>query len=169
MNYEKGASQKYVICFSYSHERVLVHGELSQIHDFCLWCWFGHGLKSLYYGAFLTVLSEEITVLCSSSWLQVYQYCFQRPMSSSWQIWRLFFLLFYWNICEWHYLYYSIIELYFWFIFFFPQNFCVRGLELFSSYLFKDILELYDWNLKGNFYLGKTKIYKTPTDCSFCK
>lgn len=34
--------------------------------------------------------------------------------------------------------------------FLFPQNFCVRGLELFSSYLFKDILELYDWNLKGN-------------------
>ncbi|KAM6373556.1 ribonuclease 3 isoform 6-T10 [Alca torda] len=30
-----------------------------------------------------------------------------------------------------------------------PENFCVRGLELFSSYLFKDILELYDWNLKG--------------------
>ncbi|ETE64838.1 Ribonuclease 3, partial [Ophiophagus hannah] len=28
-----------------------------------------------------------------------------------------------------------------------PENFCVRGLELFSSYLFKDILELYDWNL----------------------
>ncbi|XP_051465259.1 ribonuclease 3 isoform X2 [Apus apus] len=30
-----------------------------------------------------------------------------------------------------------------------PENFCVRGLELFSSYLFRDILELYDWNLKG--------------------
>ncbi|XP_077209560.1 ribonuclease 3 isoform X1 [Paroedura picta] len=30
-----------------------------------------------------------------------------------------------------------------------PENFCVRGLELFSSYLFKDILELYDWNLIG--------------------
>uniref|UniRef100_A0A8C2TVX7 Ribonuclease 3 n=1 Tax=Coturnix japonica TaxID=93934 RepID=A0A8C2TVX7_COTJA len=30
-----------------------------------------------------------------------------------------------------------------------PENFCVKGLELFSSYLFKDILELYDWNLKG--------------------
>lgn len=30
-----------------------------------------------------------------------------------------------------------------------PENFCVRGLELFSSYLFKDILELYDWNLNG--------------------
>ncbi|CAI5780137.1 ribonuclease 3 isoform X1 [Podarcis lilfordi] len=30
-----------------------------------------------------------------------------------------------------------------------PENFCVRGLELFSSYLFKDILELYDWNLTG--------------------
>lgn len=31
------------------------------------------------------------------------------------------------------------------------QNFCVKGLELFSSYLFKDILELYDWNLIGNY------------------
>uniref|UniRef100_A0A8C7E0D8 Ribonuclease 3 n=1 Tax=Naja naja TaxID=35670 RepID=A0A8C7E0D8_NAJNA len=30
-----------------------------------------------------------------------------------------------------------------------PENFCVRGLELFTSYLFKDILELYDWNLIG--------------------
>ncbi|XP_058879080.1 ribonuclease 3-like isoform X1 [Acipenser ruthenus] len=30
-----------------------------------------------------------------------------------------------------------------------PENYCVKGLELFSSYLFKDILELYDWNLKG--------------------
>ncbi|KAM6977299.1 ribonuclease 3 isoform 2-T2 [Aplochiton taeniatus] len=30
-----------------------------------------------------------------------------------------------------------------------PENYCVRGLELFSSYLFGDILELYDWNLKG--------------------
>ncbi|XP_066578306.1 ribonuclease 3 isoform X1 [Amia ocellicauda] len=30
-----------------------------------------------------------------------------------------------------------------------PENYCVRGLELFASYLFKDILELYDWNLKG--------------------
>ncbi|KAG5849911.1 hypothetical protein ANANG_G00076700 [Anguilla anguilla] len=30
-----------------------------------------------------------------------------------------------------------------------PENYCVRGLELFSSYLFKDILELYDWNLTG--------------------
>ncbi|XP_028825782.1 ribonuclease 3 [Denticeps clupeoides] len=28
-----------------------------------------------------------------------------------------------------------------------PENYCVRGLELFASYLFKDILELYDWNL----------------------
>uniref|UniRef100_A0A8C1LSU0 Drosha ribonuclease III n=1 Tax=Cyprinus carpio TaxID=7962 RepID=A0A8C1LSU0_CYPCA len=28
-----------------------------------------------------------------------------------------------------------------------PENYCVKGLELFSSYLFKDILELYDWNL----------------------
>ncbi|XP_053714671.1 ribonuclease 3 isoform X2 [Synchiropus splendidus] len=30
-----------------------------------------------------------------------------------------------------------------------PEHFCVRGLELFSSYLFRDILELYDWNLRG--------------------
>uniref|UniRef100_A0A8D0GPF1 Ribonuclease 3 n=1 Tax=Sphenodon punctatus TaxID=8508 RepID=A0A8D0GPF1_SPHPU len=30
-----------------------------------------------------------------------------------------------------------------------PENFCVKGLELFSSYLFRDILELYDWNLIG--------------------
>ncbi|XP_044859770.1 ribonuclease 3 isoform X1 [Mauremys mutica] len=30
-----------------------------------------------------------------------------------------------------------------------PENFCVRGLELFSLYLFRDILELYDWNLIG--------------------
>uniref|UniRef100_H3AAM3 Ribonuclease 3 n=1 Tax=Latimeria chalumnae TaxID=7897 RepID=H3AAM3_LATCH len=30
-----------------------------------------------------------------------------------------------------------------------PENFCLRGLELFSSYLFRDILELYDWNLIG--------------------
>ncbi|KAL7373887.1 hypothetical protein ABVT39_016688 [Epinephelus coioides] len=30
-----------------------------------------------------------------------------------------------------------------------PENYCVRGLELFASYLFKDILELYDWNLTG--------------------
>ncbi|TRY64745.1 hypothetical protein DNTS_017796 [Danionella cerebrum] len=28
-----------------------------------------------------------------------------------------------------------------------PENYCIKGLELFSSYLFKDILELYDWNL----------------------
>ncbi|KAA0725621.1 Ribonuclease 3 [Triplophysa tibetana] len=28
-----------------------------------------------------------------------------------------------------------------------PENYCVKGLELFSSYLFRDILELYDWNL----------------------
>ncbi|XP_030072619.1 ribonuclease 3 [Microcaecilia unicolor] len=33
-----------------------------------------------------------------------------------------------------------------------PQNFCMRGLELFSSYLFKDILELYDWDLIGPFF-----------------
>ncbi|XP_050980582.1 ribonuclease 3 [Labeo rohita] len=30
-----------------------------------------------------------------------------------------------------------------------PENYCVKGLELFSSYLFKDVLELYDWNLIG--------------------
>nr|XP_046228125.1 ribonuclease 3 [Scatophagus argus] len=30
-----------------------------------------------------------------------------------------------------------------------PENFCVQGLELFASYLFQDILELYDWNLTG--------------------
>ncbi|XP_053570591.1 ribonuclease 3 [Bombina bombina] len=30
-----------------------------------------------------------------------------------------------------------------------PENFCVKGLELFSSYLFRDILELHDWNLMG--------------------
>lgn len=36
--------------------------------------------------------------------------------------------------------------IWFWFIF---QNFCVKGLELFSLFLFRDILELYDWNLKG--------------------
>uniref|UniRef100_A0A674P5C4 Ribonuclease 3 n=1 Tax=Takifugu rubripes TaxID=31033 RepID=A0A674P5C4_TAKRU len=30
-----------------------------------------------------------------------------------------------------------------------PENYCVRGLELFSSYLFQDVLELYDWNLTG--------------------
>ncbi|XP_032359353.1 ribonuclease 3 isoform X1 [Etheostoma spectabile] len=30
-----------------------------------------------------------------------------------------------------------------------PENYCVQGLELFASYLFKDILELYDWNLTG--------------------
>lgn len=29
------------------------------------------------------------------------------------------------------------------------QNYCVRGLELFAAFLFQDILELYDWNLKG--------------------
>uniref|UniRef100_A0A452UJ28 Ribonuclease 3 n=1 Tax=Ursus maritimus TaxID=29073 RepID=A0A452UJ28_URSMA len=29
-----------------------------------------------------------------------------------------------------------------------PENFCVKGLELFSLFLFRDILELYDWNLK---------------------
>lgn len=29
------------------------------------------------------------------------------------------------------------------------QNYCVRGLGLFSSYLFQDVLELYDWNLTG--------------------
>ncbi|KAJ1201125.1 hypothetical protein NDU88_004940 [Pleurodeles waltl] len=30
-----------------------------------------------------------------------------------------------------------------------PENFCLKGLDLFSSYLFKDILELHDWNLMG--------------------
>uniref|UniRef100_UPI0037E91664 ribonuclease 3 n=1 Tax=Semicossyphus pulcher TaxID=241346 RepID=UPI0037E91664 len=30
-----------------------------------------------------------------------------------------------------------------------PENYCVRGLELFAVYLFQDILELYDWNLTG--------------------
>ncbi|XP_076617623.1 ribonuclease 3 [Chaetodon auriga] len=30
-----------------------------------------------------------------------------------------------------------------------PENYCVRGLELFAAYLFQDILELYDWNLRG--------------------
>ena len=29
------------------------------------------------------------------------------------------------------------------------QNYCVQGLELFASYLFQDVLELYDWNLTG--------------------
>uniref|UniRef100_A0A3B1ILH9 Ribonuclease 3 n=1 Tax=Astyanax mexicanus TaxID=7994 RepID=A0A3B1ILH9_ASTMX len=31
-----------------------------------------------------------------------------------------------------------------------PENYCVKGLELFASYLFQDILELYDWNLTGS-------------------
>ncbi|XP_038652450.1 ribonuclease 3 [Scyliorhinus canicula] len=30
-----------------------------------------------------------------------------------------------------------------------PENFCVKGLEMFASFLFKDILELYDWNIHG--------------------
>ncbi|KAM9712359.1 ribonuclease 3 [Menidia menidia] len=30
-----------------------------------------------------------------------------------------------------------------------PENYCIRGLELFAAYLFQDILELYDWNLTG--------------------
>ncbi|KAK5849776.1 hypothetical protein PBY51_014082 [Eleginops maclovinus] len=30
-----------------------------------------------------------------------------------------------------------------------PENYCVRGLELFAAYLFQDMLELYDWNLTG--------------------
>uniref|UniRef100_A0A3Q2Y1D0 Ribonuclease 3 n=1 Tax=Hippocampus comes TaxID=109280 RepID=A0A3Q2Y1D0_HIPCM len=30
-----------------------------------------------------------------------------------------------------------------------PENYCVQGLELFASFLFRDILELYDWNLAG--------------------
>ncbi|KAK1794454.1 hypothetical protein P4O66_011320, partial [Electrophorus voltai] len=29
-----------------------------------------------------------------------------------------------------------------------PENYCVKGLELFAKYVFQDILELYDWNLK---------------------
>ncbi|OCT74492.1 hypothetical protein XELAEV_18033471mg [Xenopus laevis] len=32
-----------------------------------------------------------------------------------------------------------------------PEHFCVKGLELFSSYLYKDILELHDWNLMDPF------------------
>ncbi|KAM4704816.1 ribonuclease 3 [Rhinophrynus dorsalis] len=28
-----------------------------------------------------------------------------------------------------------------------PEHFCVKGLELFSAYLYRDILELHDWNL----------------------
>lgn len=159
MNYEKGPSQKYVIWLAYSGERILVHGGLSQVHNFCLWCWFGHWLKCLHYNAFLMVLSEEITVLCYSRWLQICQYCFQSQVSSGWQIRRHSF-------CHcFVYVYPSgiicITVLYNYkgvLFFFFPQNFCVRGLELFSSYLFKDILELYDWNLKGNFYLGKKPI-----------
>lgn len=39
------------------------------------------------------------------------------------------------------------------------QNFCVQGLELFASYLFQDILELYDWNLTG----------RTPDTCAVCE
>uniref|UniRef100_A0AAR2K8B8 Ribonuclease 3 n=1 Tax=Pygocentrus nattereri TaxID=42514 RepID=A0AAR2K8B8_PYGNA len=34
-----------------------------------------------------------------------------------------------------------------------PENYCVKGLELFASYLFQDILELYDWNLTGKLTL----------------
>ncbi|KAM4688593.1 ribonuclease 3 isoform 2-T2 [Discoglossus pictus] len=30
-----------------------------------------------------------------------------------------------------------------------PEHFCEKGLEMFSSYLFRDILELHDWNLIG--------------------
>ncbi|XP_072416431.1 ribonuclease 3 isoform X1 [Chiloscyllium punctatum] len=30
-----------------------------------------------------------------------------------------------------------------------PENFCVKGLGMFASFLFKDILELYDWNIHG--------------------
>ncbi|OCT76318.1 ribonuclease 3 isoform X1 [Xenopus laevis] len=32
-----------------------------------------------------------------------------------------------------------------------PEHFCLKGLELFSSYLYKDILELHDWNLMDPF------------------
>ncbi|KAK7122917.1 hypothetical protein R3I94_019889 [Phoxinus phoxinus] len=41
-----------------------------------------------------------------------------------------------------------------------PENYCVKGLELFSSYLFKDILELYDWNLTGPEENGPTGCQK---------
>lgn len=63
--------------------------------------------------------------------------------------------------------YYVIINLFV----FIPQNFCVKGLELFSSYLFKDILELYDWHLKGNFYFqnnnnNKTTLGNRPVFCT---
>lgn len=34
------------------------------------------------------------------------------------------------------------------------QNYCVQGLELFASFLFRDILELYDWNLAGTLEFG---------------
>ncbi|XP_056289532.1 ribonuclease 3 isoform X2 [Pseudoliparis swirei] len=34
-----------------------------------------------------------------------------------------------------------------------PENYCVQGLELFASYLFQDVLELYDWNLTGPEFL----------------
>ncbi|KAF6719972.1 Ribonuclease 3 [Oryzias melastigma] len=37
-----------------------------------------------------------------------------------------------------------------------PENYCVRGLEMFAAYLFQDILELYDWNLKGPDSDGET-------------
>ncbi|XP_078275566.1 ribonuclease 3 isoform X1 [Rhinoraja longicauda] len=30
-----------------------------------------------------------------------------------------------------------------------PENFCVKGLEMFSTFLYKDVLELYDWNILG--------------------
>jgi len=52
----------------------------------------------------------------------------------------------------------------------FEQNYCVRGLELFSSYLFKDILELYDWNLTGNKHLHThLYIYSKHIICQGCK
>uniref|UniRef100_A0A3Q4G814 Ribonuclease 3 n=1 Tax=Neolamprologus brichardi TaxID=32507 RepID=A0A3Q4G814_NEOBR len=41
-----------------------------------------------------------------------------------------------------------------------PENYCVRGLELFASYLFRDILELYDWNLTGT--IPKARVSGCP-------
>ncbi|CAK8689247.1 unnamed protein product [Clavelina lepadiformis] len=31
-----------------------------------------------------------------------------------------------------------------------PENFCMRGMELYHEYLFREILELYDWQAKDN-------------------
>lgn len=36
VNYKKDPSEKYVILLAYSGEGILVHGELSQIDNFCL-------------------------------------------------------------------------------------------------------------------------------------